>query len=67
MKRALFLVAGLLSCAALLGTGCGQSHQKDGSMVAPTQEAEDSRAAMQRALKDNPNMYAPTKQSGRRR
>ncbi len=62
MRAYRFLAVGLFCGMALFATaGCGNSNQQTGTMVTETKEVEDSRAAMQRALKENPNMYAPTK------
>lgn len=68
MKIMGFVGVGLLSGVALLATtGCGNANQETGTTVTETKEAEDSRAAMQRAIKENPNMVAPPKGAQRQR
>ena len=68
MKIARSIAAALLvTGAGLVGAGCGGGDQGTGQVVTETQEAEDSRAAMQRALKENPNMYKPAQGSANRR
>ena len=57
----------LLSWAAVVGAGCGNSDQSDGQLVTPTEEVIQSRAAVEKAVKDRPNMYAPPKKGQERR
>jgi len=61
MTTTRFIMAILLSGIALLGTGCGGGDQTDGQLVTPTEEVQQSRAAVEKAVRDQPNMYAPPK------
>jgi hypothetical protein len=56
-----FALAVLLSGIVLAGAGCGDSDQSDGQLVTPTEDVIKSRAAVEKAYKERPNMYAPTK------
>lgn len=57
-----------LSGIVLVGAGCGNPDQTDGQLVTPTEDVIKSRAAIEKAVKERPNLYAPPKgaQSGRR-
>jgi len=58
--RSIFAVH--LSGAILLATGCGGGgDQSDGQLVTPTEEVQQSRAAIEKAVESRPNMYAPPK------
>lgn len=68
MRKMKFVLAAYLSGIVLVGAGCGNPDQTDGQLVTPTEEVVQSRAAIEKAVKDRPNMYSPPKgaQSGRR-
>jgi len=57
--RSIFAVH--LSGAILLATGCGGGDQTDGQLVTPTEEVQQSRAAIEKAVESRPDMYAPPK------
>jgi hypothetical protein len=61
MKIIRFVLAVHLSGIVLVGAGCGNSDQTDGQLVTPTEEVVQSRAAIEKAVKERPNMYAPAK------
>jgi len=56
-----FVVAVLLSGIVLVGAGCGNSDQTDGQLMTPTEEVVQSRAAVEKAVQERPNMYGPAK------
>lgn len=67
MKIIRFVLAVLLSGIVLVGAGCGNSDQTDGQLVTPTEEVVQSRAAVEKAVKERPNLYAPSKGAQERR
>ncbi|WP_165248468.1 hypothetical protein [Paludisphaera soli] len=56
-----FVLAVPLMGIVLVGAGCGNPDQTDGQLVTPTEDVVKSRAAIEQAVKDRPNMYAPAK------
>ena len=58
------LFPAILSGGILFISGCGGGNQTDGELVTPTEEVEESRAAMQNQLQQNPDMYGPSQGEG---
>ncbi|MDG3007479.1 hypothetical protein [Paludisphaera mucosa] len=61
MRMLRFVLVVLLSGIVLVGAGCGNSDQMDGQLVTPTEDVVKSRAAIEKAVQERPNMYAPSK------
>ncbi len=67
MKIKRVIVAACLSGFVLVGAGCGNPDQSDGQLLTPTEEVLQSRAAVEKAVKEQPNLYGQPKGGQERR